>query len=193
MKGMLLIILSFFYLNCFSQDQLDSTLSAEALKEDLTLTKRSIKPIVAIQKLVAKPSHLFGYILNKSIEPGKDYSIIKIDSVAGKFWINDYSGSPVTIQSFISRDNSMNKVQVEDIFWTKFEADSIKKKYGIKIWNKIINRELVIGWSQKLCELCWGFPKKINTTTTAFGTNEQWIYTLGYLYFENGKLTAIQN
>jgi hypothetical protein len=40
----------------------------------------------------------------------------------------------------------------------------------------------------------WGRPSSINTTTTARGTREQWVYGgRNYLYFENGTLTAIQN
>jgi hypothetical protein len=40
----------------------------------------------------------------------------------------------------------------------------------------------------------WGKPQSVNRTTTALGVNEQWVYGGGnYLYFTNGKLTAIQN
>jgi hypothetical protein len=40
----------------------------------------------------------------------------------------------------------------------------------------------------------WGKPKSVNRTTTGYGVREQWVYGDGnYLYFENGKLTAIQN
>ena len=40
----------------------------------------------------------------------------------------------------------------------------------------------------------WGKPEKVNRTVTQNGTNEQWVYGgNNYLYFENGKLTAIQN
>ena len=40
----------------------------------------------------------------------------------------------------------------------------------------------------------WGRPQKKNRTTTARGVSEQWVYGNGnYLYFENGRLTAIQN
>ena len=40
----------------------------------------------------------------------------------------------------------------------------------------------------------WGRPLGRNRTTTASGTREQWIYGgRNYLYFENGRLTAIQN
>ncbi len=43
----------------------------------------------------------------------------------------------------------------------------------------------------------WGYPSKVNTTETASGTREQWVYNgrngyEGYLYFENGILVSIQ-
>jgi len=39
----------------------------------------------------------------------------------------------------------------------------------------------------------WGAPDEINRTMTARGTHEQWVYSRGYLYFDNGILTAAQN
>jgi hypothetical protein len=39
----------------------------------------------------------------------------------------------------------------------------------------------------------WGKPKSINTTITAYGSREQWVYGTGnYLYFNDDKLTSIQ-
>ena len=39
----------------------------------------------------------------------------------------------------------------------------------------------------------WGKPRKVNRSTYKFGVHEQWVYDGGYLYFENGVLTSIQN
>ena len=54
-----------------------------------------------------------------------------------------------------------------------------------------------IGMSEDMARLAWGSPSSVNTTTTAHGTAKQYVYdceyTYNYLYFENGKLTAIQN
>ncbi len=51
-----------------------------------------------------------------------------------------------------------------------------------------------IGMSkQDVLDSSWGRPKDINRTTTARGTREQWVYDGGYLYFEDGVLTSIQN
>jgi hypothetical protein len=39
----------------------------------------------------------------------------------------------------------------------------------------------------------WGSPEKINKTTMSNGTSEQWVYSIDkYIYFENGKVSAIQ-
>ena len=47
---------------------------------------------------------------------------------------------------------------------------------------------------QQVLDSCWGEPQKINTSIGSWGTHEQWVYGNGnYLYFENGKLTSIQN
>lgn len=52
-----------------------------------------------------------------------------------------------------------------------------------------------IGMSEKqvLRGTNWGKPDYINTTETAHGIFEQWVYEDGqYLYFSNGRLTSIQ-
>lgn len=38
----------------------------------------------------------------------------------------------------------------------------------------------------------WGAPQKVNTTETAAGKREQWVYDGGYIYLNNGIVTAIQ-
>jgi hypothetical protein len=40
----------------------------------------------------------------------------------------------------------------------------------------------------------WGRPDTVNRTTLKNGVHEQWVYpNKGYLYFDNGKLVAIQD
>ena len=39
----------------------------------------------------------------------------------------------------------------------------------------------------------WGKPSSVNTTITAYANSEQWVYGYGmYVYFRNGKVSAIQ-
>ena len=58
-----------------------------------------------------------------------------------------------------------------------------KKKQGVSIG---MSQEDVLASS-------WGKPRKINRSTYAWGTREQWVYDGGYLYFTNGVLDAIQH
>jgi hypothetical protein len=41
--------------------------------------------------------------------------------------------------------------------------------------------------------LSWGRPEDVNRTITANKVNEQWVYSGGYIYIENGIVTTIQN
>jgi hypothetical protein len=63
-----------------------------------------------------------------------------------------------------------------------------------EIWDLIQNRKVKIGMTERECELSWGKPENINTTVSDSGRQQQWVYsTTSYLYFDNGKLTSIQN
>lgn len=66
----------------------------------------------------------------------------------------------------------------------KAEAAANKRKGGVRIGMT----------SKQVLNSSWGRPSDINRTTTAHGVSEQWVYNgSSYLYFTNGKLTAIQN
>lgn len=59
-----------------------------------------------------------------------------------------------------------------------------KKKGGVRIGMSV----------KQVLNSSWGRPEDVNRTTTAAGVSEQWVYgSNSYLYFTNGKLTAIQN
>ena len=48
--------------------------------------------------------------------------------------------------------------------------------------------------SQVINNTYWGKPSRKNFTTTKYGTREQWVYdNVGYVYFEGGRVVAIQN
>jgi hypothetical protein len=71
---------------------------------------------------------------------------------------------------------------------------------AVKIWTPLCELhkkpEVKIGMNTKqmIDGTKWGKPDHINRTITATKVHEQWVYgDNSYLYFENGKLTAIQN
>jgi hypothetical protein len=77
-----------------------------------------------------------------------------------------------------------------------FNLSDIRKQYPYIndfTWNLIKKGRVRIGMTEKECELSWGVPNDINTTTGSWGEHKQWVYDDSYLYFENGKLSSIQN
>lgn len=63
----------------------------------------------------------------------------------------------------------------------------------------IVCRRIRIGMTSDQVVAAWGRPQDINTTTTAHGTHEQWVWEdsdglpYQYAYMEDGVLTAIQD
>jgi len=75
------------------------------------------------------------------------------------------------------------------------EAADAEKRQKAAIAAEKRNKGVSIGMTpEDAIASSWGKPERINKTTTQFGTREQWVYGgRNYLYFENGKLTSIQN
>lgn len=72
--------------------------------------------------------------------------------------------------------------------------EPIKNLYDDDIFNKVLRHLYYIGWDTYLVRLSIGNPNKINTTYSNGAKSEQWVYGDGrYLYFNEGKLTAIQD
>jgi hypothetical protein len=50
-----------------------------------------------------------------------------------------------------------------------------------------------IGMTADEVRSIWGIPTDVNRTETVNGVSEQWVYTNGYVYLDNGVVTAIQD
>jgi hypothetical protein len=92
------------------------------------------------------------------------------------------------IASYHVQMANLKKRDAEDKAWTekfKAETEARNKLPGVRIGmtpDDVIHRS------------SWGKPRSINRTTNRYGVSEQWVYGYGdYLYFENGKLSTIQN
>ena len=76
----------------------------------------------------------------------------------------------------------------------------IKEKYpdwSNKFCNLVSDHQITSGMSSTQVRRSWGKPYKINTTSGAWGTHEQWVMNDGigsdYLYFENDVLISMQS
>ncbi|MWL91339.1 hypothetical protein [Cupriavidus sp. SW-Y-13] len=64
--------------------------------------------------------------------------------------------------------------------------------------DNVAGKKIQIGMSSTGLICSWGRPSKINSTTTRYGTREQWVYEIStskrqYVYVENGLVSAWQN
>ncbi len=93
----------------------------------------------------------------------------------------------------IARAHATAIAQAQRRFVAKQDAD---KKAADAAERRSRKRQGVsIGMTQaRVLESSWGRPERINRTTSRYGVREQWVYRNGgYLYFEDGVLTTIQN
>ena len=68
------------------------------------------------------------------------------------------------------------------------------KRYGKTYGQLIFEGKVRIGMTKEMCREAWGEPTDINRTITKYSVHEQWVYShSSYLYFDDGKLTSIQN
>ncbi|MCP4553465.1 MAG: hypothetical protein GY834_15800 [Bacteroidetes bacterium] len=68
------------------------------------------------------------------------------------------------------------------------------KKYGVYQANNILKGKVVIGMTKEMVVEAIGNPDDKNISKGTWGVHEQWVYEKNdlYVYFENGKLTSIQ-
>jgi hypothetical protein len=76
----------------------------------------------------------------------------------------------------------------------QWEIDSLAKKQKQEAVARRPAARIGMTANQVIETTNWGAPKKINRIEAQSGVEEQWEYGLGtYLYFRNGRLTAIQD
>ena len=69
----------------------------------------------------------------------------------------------------------------------------IINKYGNRYGKLICEGQVCLNMTKEMCIEAWGEPNYINSTIIKGLVHEQWIYWGSYLYFDNGRLTGIQN
>lgn len=94
----------------------------------------------------------------------------------------------VVSQKTDERQKELNAAQAK--------LSEFEKQENIRLAELAKKPDVKIGMSksQVINQSNWGEPKYINRTVTKHGTHEQWVYSeYRYLYFDNGRLTVIQD
>jgi hypothetical protein len=71
----------------------------------------------------------------------------------------------------------------------------LTKKFGSQAAQKILKGQYWLGMTDAMARESLGSPDSNNRSTGSWGVHEQWVYSKKnlYLYFENGRLTSIQD
>jgi hypothetical protein len=105
------------------------------------------------------------------------------------------SGKEYSIDIKLSGINT-NSVSESGYFYEKFSFENPREKHpeiSDETWVLIQNGEVKIGMTEEECRLSWGTPKRYNRNINSRERIDQWVYFSSYLYFQDGKLTSIQN
>ena len=64
------------------------------------------------------------------------------------------------------------------------------KRYGRKVGNRIINKQIWKGMTENMLRDSWGKPDRINKNIEKWGRFTQWLYGKIEFFFRDGKLTG---
>lgn len=109
----------------------------------------------------------------------------------------DGQGKKYSIQTNLSLTNALTLEDEDNIFIDYYKFSDPEKAFPRipkSDWNLIRQGKIRMGMSKDACNLSWGEPDDINTSKGSWGAHEQWVYPNNrYVYFDNGKLSAIQD
>ena len=140
-----------------------------------------------------KPCNLLSLNFSSTGEeviPGEAFYMVDTSVGLNKVCLRSKNGH-ILILSTTKEYNAYSDFEFH--FWSGKYVDRLKKRFGNNFWKDVLTRKVRIGWTKEMCEISWGYPNNKNTTTSANGLREQWVYSTGYLYFTNNKLTTIQD
>lgn len=121
----------------------------------------------------------------------KNALLILQDQEGTEYFIQDWRKSMMlfhidmdgkALESFVITPSTPKRIKEKMLF----------EKYGENVANDILRGHVEIGYDTDMCRAAWGWPEDINKTKLKNKTLEQWVYERGYLYFQNGILTSIQ-
>lgn len=95
-------------------------------------------------------------------------------------------------KKFVIRYVTATSIFDQLTFVNPFEAN----KWSPAIWEQIKQRKISVGMNTEMVQLAIGKPIRFNSSTTATGTFDQWVYetrtSTRYVYFKNNIVTSIQ-
>lgn len=92
-------------------------------------------------------------------------------------------------------DYSNHQIASSEAFKEKLDREAAEYVQSLRDEEELKKSNPAIGMTKSQVEKCaWGKPDRKNISEYSWGIEEQWVYDgKGYVYFENGVVTAIQH
>lgn len=74
-----------------------------------------------------------------------------------------------------------------------YRSNPVPKTTPTNVRTAIEQQRVFIGMNEKQVILSLGPPKHVNDSRGPWGIHEQWVYDSQYIYFENGRVTSLQD
>lgn len=169
----------------------------------------SITPVVAsvaIDSSIKSDFHFFADGIgapdyNKSINDFKTYLAKKTGGEITERLVTVGESKALVAEIYSKKDGEFLGFSgdTSTFNWHNLKGEHLTKrlkklivKYDLENAFLIDDGKISIGMTSDEVIESWGRANDINKTISVDGTHEQWIYDANYLYFDNGKLTTIQ-
>ncbi|WP_158824729.1 hypothetical protein [Mucilaginibacter lacusdianchii] len=162
-----------------------------------------------LNKIIWAKKRLFKVHSGKLVRKIGVYEPVKVVNVIAseesytpvRLTLKTVKGETGTFDVDISGTNTNNagsdlEIVQNRTFKEVFYTDNPRLQYHLSpaMWKIIEKGQIYLGIPSAAVRVLKGEPNTINTTTTYYGIHEQWVYGNNeYYYFENGKLTVVQN
>lgn len=156
-----------------------------------TELKRTIRPKAAPMYRAETKSPIRGGVDVDVLEYENNYWLIKYDTIIGWTTMNDLYSTSAMYKKIKEAEEAEAKAENED------KRERVLELWGEEYVDGIMNGFTWIGMTKEMLIESKGYPDDRNTTQTANGFHEQWIYgkdisNRTYIYLDNRVVTTIQ-
>lgn len=165
-------ILMLFSLSCYAQIEVKATRDTNLIDSMSVAFAKTVEVIKAGQSI-----RITGY--------SRDYYVATAGQKQGYIYYPYLSEVP---QADEYRQMGLKREAAE---MSQIRLRELRARFG-KDAEKILNKQIWIGMTKAMAVASIGSAQSINSSTTASGESEQWVYDTKYLYFDNDVLTSWQ-
>jgi hypothetical protein len=162
---------------------------------------RDLFPLLAPQALLGVFFNFIGFQMQDRFFLTFAVIILSLPFINSAQSFNQTRDSLLVIKNNLLSEQLYLQIKIDSLKKTSDELDEkisstleeisniYKKKFGKEKANRILNKQVWKGMTDKMLAASWGKPDKIDKNVEKWGVFTQWYYGDVTFFFKNGKLT----